>query len=118
MNIDVTQLSEDQLEALSQIDPEVASNERTRRMAYETLGDGFTQLKQASLQLEAETASLRKTKAGKALQDSAILDIVKRLLVTAEINDIEIGDVQFPLTPAIEEPDEPSEPSEENTIAA
>lgn len=90
IQIDVTTLSEEQLTALALICPDTAAAERERRSAFPTLADGLGALAQAALNLEQALEGHRQTAATKAVKDTEILSIIRRLLARARIDGVEV----------------------------
>ena len=88
LQIDLSKLNEEQLVALSMIDPAAVMEEKERRNAFHSMGDGLTALAQAALDLEAVVESMKQTAATRAVKDTGILTIVRSLLARARIEGI------------------------------
>lgn len=89
VEIDLTKLSEDQLNAFSLVDPVSVEAERSRRLAYNSIGEGLTDLARASFQLAHVLDGMRNTAATLAVKETGIVQIVNRLLTRAAIDGVE-----------------------------
>ncbi|WP_152613155.1 hypothetical protein [Inquilinus limosus] len=78
-------MSQDQLALLVVVAPEAVKAELARREAYPDLGTGLSDLAQAALNLEGVLLSVKKTAATRAVLDTNILKIIRRLLTRARI---------------------------------
>lgn len=85
VNINLEECSSDQLALLAGVAPDAVKAELARREAYPDLASGLSDLAQAALNLEAVLLSVKKTAATKAVLDTNILKIVRRLLTRARI---------------------------------
>jgi len=83
VEVNLQNLTGEQLDAFESIDPIAAGIERERRFAYETLQEGFTALAQAGLDLDTALAAHRNTAVCKSVKGSRIDEVVRRLLATA-----------------------------------
>lgn len=88
MNIDVTQLTEEQLTALALIDAEAANQERARRLAYASISDFLTELFQAGLDLAGVMVQIKGTQAALAVKESNILNVIDRGMAYARNNNL------------------------------
>ena len=87
-SIDLTKLTEAQLEAFALIDAPAAYAERNRRNAYESVSELFSELAQVGLTLEAAFENHTKSVGVKAIRESRILVVIQKALAYAENHDI------------------------------
>lgn len=86
IEIDVTTLNNEQLTALAMIAPDAVQEEQARRESFPTLDEFFNALLAGAVHLETSLSGLRGTAAVKAVQDSGLLDVVRRGVLTARRN--------------------------------
>jgi hypothetical protein len=80
--IHIMSLTDEQLVAFALIDPAAAKAEQGRRLAYPDRIQFHSELAQAVLNLERSLGALRfHTMASEALQQSGLLDVVRRGLI-------------------------------------
>lgn len=83
MDIQLDKLSDEQLDALFAVNPEAIMNEKNRRDAYFTMEAALADLSQAYVELTAVIDNSKVTKATKAVKDTKILDVTRKLINTA-----------------------------------
>lgn len=86
VTLDLSQLSDEQLSAFALIDEEAAKAERMRRIAFDTPEAALFDLANLQVDLEKFLADARRTSATKRLHELQMLDRLKRILVTFELN--------------------------------
>lgn len=92
--IDLTTLDSAQLASLQTVLPDLTPAiraERRRRSAYPTMEEGLSALAQASLQLDGVLAGLKLTAATAAVKDCGLLEVIHRLLATAEVTGVKFS---------------------------
>lgn len=78
--IDLTTLSDEQLQLLSLIHPQAAKEERDRRFAYSTFQEAGEALHKTALELELFLANTKMTAATRAVKDSNAVEVITRTL--------------------------------------
>jgi hypothetical protein len=93
MNIDLTQLDDVQLSALSLVNVEASkavADERKRRRLFPSMDTALSALFEAGYDLENRLSALKKTEAVAAVRETGILDVLSRLFLTAEENGFKV----------------------------
>lgn len=88
MQIDITSLTEAQLEAFKAIDAQAVSTELARRSAYQSITEFLTELAQAGADLSVIAEQVRDTQAFKAVKATNIIKIIERGLGYARNNNL------------------------------
>jgi hypothetical protein len=89
MQIDLTKMDDVQLATLAQVNSELAqavADERLRRRVYPHISQGFQALFEAGYRLDEALRGLKKTEAYQAVKASGVLDVIERVILTAEQN--------------------------------
>lgn len=89
MNIDLTQLNEEQLTALAMVvDPDIIRQERTRRRSYGTMAEAMHNLEEAFGDFIRRLEKIRNTKASQVVKESNILTVIDSVLITARVHKV------------------------------
>lgn len=95
MQIDITTLSDEQLAALSVIDPVAVGAEQSRRAAYQNITDFLTDLAQAGADLDNILSQIKGTQAANAVKDTKIVQIIQRGLGYARFNNLTFAEPEL-----------------------
>ena len=90
VEVELTKLSEDELDFFAQINPDAVRQERDRRNAYSSIDQGLSELAQASFELQQFYDNSKKTAATRAIKDTGILEVVQKLLAWGRANEVNI----------------------------
>jgi len=82
-------LTDDQLNALSLVDPVAVADERFRRGAAETVSLGMTALAKAAFKLAHVVDGMKNTAATVAVKEADIVGAARRLIARLEIDGVD-----------------------------
>jgi len=95
MQIDITTLNDEQLAALSLIDPAAVNAEQVRRSAYQDITTFLSDLAQAGADLDNILSQVKGTQAATAVKDTNIVKIIQRGMGYARINNLTFAEPEL-----------------------